>query len=81
MFVSGGSGSLMSVVVSYLSGLVLGDLVEGVLAALLALAVGLSGLWNVDLKMRVSLPAQYISRKHNLRLMFCSGWIVCCNRL
>jgi hypothetical protein len=34
----------------YLSGLVLGNLVLGVLAALLALAVGASGLWNVDLR-------------------------------
>ena len=34
----------------YLSGLVLGDLVLGVLAALLALAVCASGLWNVDLR-------------------------------
>lgn len=34
---------------SYLSGLVLGDLVLGVLSAVLALAVGASGLWNVDL--------------------------------
>ena len=32
-----------------LSGLVLGDLVLGVLAALLALAVGVAGLGNVDL--------------------------------
>lgn len=31
-----------------LTGLVLGDLVLGVLAALLALAVGPSGLWNVN---------------------------------
>lgn len=33
----------------YLSGLVLGDLVLGVLAAVLALAVGASSLWDVDL--------------------------------
>jgi hypothetical protein len=33
----------------YLSCLVLGDLVLGVLAAVLALAVGASGLGNVDL--------------------------------
>jgi hypothetical protein len=33
----------------YLSGLVLCDLVLGVLLAVLALAVGASGLWNVDL--------------------------------
>ena len=33
-----------------LAGLVLGDLVLGVLAALLALAVGVSRLGNVDLK-------------------------------
>jgi len=36
----------------YLSGLVLCDLVLGVLPALLALAVGASGLWNVDLEER-----------------------------
>lgn len=34
-----------------LAGLVLGDLVLGVLAALLALAVGVTGLGNVDLVM------------------------------
>jgi len=34
---------------THLAGLVLGDLVLGVLPALLALAVGLSGLGNVDL--------------------------------
>jgi len=33
----------------YLSRLVLGDLVLGVLLAVLALAVGASGLWDVDL--------------------------------
>jgi hypothetical protein len=33
----------------YLSGLVLCDLVLGVLSAVLALAVGASGLWYVDL--------------------------------
>lgn len=38
---------------SYLSGLVLCDLVLGVLLAVLALAVGASGLRNVDLR-RVS---------------------------
>jgi hypothetical protein len=43
--------ALQSVVESYLSGLVLGDLVLGVLLAVSALAVGASGLWNVDLKM------------------------------
>ena len=37
---------------SYLAGLVLGDLVLCMLFAGLALAVGLSGLWNVDLKER-----------------------------
>ena len=42
-----------SIVCVYLSGLVLGDLVLGVLAALLALAVGASGLWNVDLGERM----------------------------
>lgn len=34
----------------YLSGLVLGNLVLGVLLAILALAVGASGLWDVDLR-------------------------------
>lgn len=34
----------------YLSGLVLGDLVLGVLAAILAFAVSASGLWDVDLR-------------------------------
>jgi hypothetical protein len=34
----------------YLSGLVLSDLVLGVLSAVLALAVGASCLWNVDLE-------------------------------
>jgi hypothetical protein len=33
----------------YLSGLVLRDLVLSVLSAVLALAVGASGLWDVDL--------------------------------
>lgn len=33
----------------YLSCLVLGDLMLGVLLAILALAVGASSLWNVDL--------------------------------
>lgn len=35
--------------ITHLAGLVLGDLVLGVLPALLALAVGLTGLGNVDL--------------------------------
>jgi len=34
---------------AYLAGLVLRDLVLGVLLAVLALAVGAAGLWNVDL--------------------------------
>ena len=42
-----------SIACMYLSGLVLGDLVLGVLAALLALAIGASGLWNVDLRERM----------------------------
>ena len=33
----------------YLSGFVLSDLVLGVLSAVFALAVGASGLWDVDL--------------------------------
>ena len=37
-----------------LTGLVLGDLVLGVLAALLTLAVGPSGLWNVNWGEKVS---------------------------
>lgn len=36
--------------VSYLSGLVLGDLVLSVLAAILAFAVSATGLWDVDLR-------------------------------
>lgn len=39
----------------YLASLVLGDLVLGVLLAVLALAVGSSGLGYVDLSQRVSL--------------------------
>lgn len=38
--------------ITHLAGLVLGDLVLGVLPALLALAVGLAGLGNVDLSWR-----------------------------
>ena len=34
---------------AYLAGLVLCDLVLGVLLAVFALAVGAAGLWNVDL--------------------------------
>jgi hypothetical protein len=39
---------------SYLAGLVLCDLVLRVLLAVLALAIGPSGFWNVDLESRVS---------------------------
>lgn len=38
----------------YLSGLVLCDLVLGVLSAVLALAVGASGLWDVNLEVKWS---------------------------
>lgn len=42
--------SSSAMLLPYLASLVLGDLVLGVLLAVLALAVGASGLWNVDLK-------------------------------
>jgi hypothetical protein len=48
--------------VNYLSCLVLGNLVLGVLLALLTLAVGASGLWDVDLGENVSLWSAGISR-------------------
>ena len=47
---------------NYLSCLVLGNLVLGVLIALLTLAVGASGLWDVDLGENVSLWSAGISR-------------------
>ena len=50
-----------SIACVYLSGLVLGDLVLGVLAALLALAVGASGLWNVDLRDRMLASCSRVS--------------------
>lgn len=47
---------------NYLSCLVLGNLVLGVLLALLTLAVGASGLWDVDLGENVSLWSAGFSR-------------------
>lgn len=49
-------------VVNYLSCLVLGNLVLGVLLALLTLAVGASGLWDVDLGENVSFVVGGFSR-------------------
>jgi hypothetical protein len=49
---------------THLAGLVLGDLVLGVLPALLALAVGLAGLGNVDLSSRSRNQHSSIARRY-----------------
>ncbi len=48
-----------------LSGLVLGDLVRGVLAALLALAVGVAGLWDINLYTKYNQTNQYNTKQHD----------------
>ena len=51
----------------YLASLVLGDLVLGMLAAVLALAVGLTGLGNVDLdeNLLLAFRAPYRNAEYN----------------